>query len=324
MQLQTPVKLPHSTFKISHKDKITLIGSCFADNMGQKFAENKFNILTNPFGTLYNPYSISQCIDTIMSGKFDKKHLIHHNNIWHSFSHHGSFSNMNKEECLDTIKTSITNSQLHLSESSYVFITLGTSQIYEYEGHPVSNCHKIPAKSFTRRRLNPDEIVSSLAQSIKKIKSTSPKANIILTVSPVRYLKDGLHENTLNKAALHLAVDTLCKTYECQYFPAYEIVTDELRDYRFFAEDMAHPNATATNYLWEKIEESYFNEATTSLINQVKKLTQAFKHRPFNTDPDAHQAFLANMHKKALNLQNQNQELDLKKEIKYFSGERVD
>lgn len=321
MQLQTRVPLPQPQFNISHKNKMTLIGSCFADNIGQHFSEQKFNILTNPFGTLYNPYSICQCIDTIVAGEYDESKLIYHNDIWHSFSHHGRFSHTDKKACHEQINHNIQDSRQHLLQSQYLFITLGTAYIYEYEGKPVANCHKIPSKAFNHRRLDVNEIVETFSRSIEALKQLVPELKVIFTVSPVRYIKDGLHENTLSKSILHLAVDELCHNDDYQYFPAYELVIDELRDYRFFAEDMTHPSSVTTKYIWSKIEETYFDAKTIALGKQIKKLTLAYNHRPFNTNPEAHRIFLKSMHDKALNLQKQNDGLDFSQELNYFSNQ---
>lgn len=318
MQLQTSVDLAAFPFEITHSDKITFIGSCFADNMGQKFAQNKFESCINPYGVLYNPASVSQCINSLLSERFDESQLIEHDGIWHSFAHHGSFSNPDKKACLSHINSQQNDAKEQLLSSDYLFLTFGSAHIFEYQGAIVSNCHKLPSKAFTRRRLSIEEIVEGIKQSISALRQENPKLKIIFTVSPVRYPKDGMNANSLSKASLLLAIEELCLMKDCYYFPAYEIVLDELRDYRFFTEDMIHPNSTAIAYLWEKLENTCFNTSTLQLNKQIKKLITASQHRPFNTNPEAHQQFLASMLKKASDLQSKHPEIDLSAEIAYF------
>lgn len=318
MQLQTTVDTPTFPFEITHHHKITFIGSCFASNIGQQFAHNKFNSLINPYGVLYNPASVSQCINSVLSTRFDEKELIEHDGLWHSFAHHGSFSNADKNTCITNINKHHDKANIHLLNSDFLFLTFGTAHIFEYQGAVVSNCHKLPSKKFTHRRLSVDEIVTIIKGSIANIHQENPKLKIIFTLSPVRYPKEGMNTNSLSKATLLLAIEKLCQMENCYYFPAYEIVLDELRDYRFFAEDMIHPNNTAIAYLWGKIENSCFNTSTLQLSKQINKITTASQHRPFNSNPDAHQQFLSTMLKKASDLQNKYPEIDLSAEIAYF------
>ncbi len=320
MQLQTTVQLPTYPFEINHQHKITCIGSCFADNMGQKFRDNKFDTLINPFGVLYNPLSVFNCIDNLTRQDYDEDQLIYHDGLWHSFSHHGRFSNKNKETLLQEINDTLIEGHQHLKESDYLFITLGTAQIFEYHDKVVSNCHKIPASQFKRRRLTVEEIVKKTRPIISQLKTINPALTIIFTVSPVRYIKDGLNENSLSKATLHLATEEITRhTDNAYYLPAYEIINDELRDYRYFAEDMTHPSPLAIEYLWDKLSKQLFTPATQNINKQVLKLVQASQHRPFNINPEAHKKFLSNMLKKASDLQKQHPELNLEKEINYFS-----
>lgn len=319
MQLQTPVDLPSLPFDISHQDKITFIGSCFADNMGQKFSQNKFKSLINPYGVLYNPASVSQCIHSLLAEDFDKKQLIEHGGLWHSFSHHGSFSHINKDLCIKNIINNNKAARAHLLETEYLFLTFGTAHVFEYQDQVVSNCHKLPSKAFSRRRLSIDEIISQVKGALEALRQINPKIRVIFTVSPVRYAKDGMHANSLSKASLLLAIEQLCQDENNYYFPAYEIVLDELRDYRFFAEDMTHATSTTINYLWERLEECCFNPSTLQLNKQLIKIRTATQHRPFNTNPEAHQQFLSSMLKKASDLQSKHPEIDLSAEIAYFS-----
>lgn len=319
MQLQTLVDLPSYPFSISHQDKLSFIGSCFADNMGQKFSLRKFNSLINPYGTLYNPASVAQCIVSILNDDFDESQIIEYDGIWHSFSHHGSFSNTDKKACIEKIMKQKRIAKEHLIKSNYLFLTFGTAHIFEYDEQVVSNCHKLPAKAFTRRRLSIKEISDKVGTALSALRQENPEIKVILTLSPVRYAKDGMHTNSLSKATLLLAIEKLCQKEDYYYFPAYEIVIDELRDYRFYSEDMAHVSPIGINYLWEKIEKCYFSEQTLQLNKQINKLVNATEHRPFNTKPEAHQQFLLTMLKKASDLQSKHPELDLSEEIAYFS-----
>ncbi len=319
MQLQTKVDIKPLPFKLTHKEKYTFIGSCFAENIGNKFKDNRFNALVNPFGVLYNPASISKCLDAAIYNQYDESLLIEHNNIWNSFLHHGSFSNTSRDAALQNIKEKLEETHNFLKETYVLFLTFGTANIYEYNGDVVANCHKIPAKEFTRRRLTVAEISKQITDCIAKLRSINPKIKVIISVSPVRYAKDGLTENNLSKASLLLATENVCKLENVFYFPAYEIIIDELRDYRFFAEDMTHPNPIAVNYIWEKIENNLLDENTINLIKQISKIVTATQHRPFNTDPEAHLQFLNNMYNKTLNLQKQYPYLNLSDDLKYFS-----
>lgn len=320
MRLQTIIDTPSSPFSISHKDQLAFVGSCFAHNIGLKFTQNKFNTLSNPFGVLYNPMSVCECLNTIISNTYNEDKLINNNDIWHSFSHHSTFSNVDKQACLKGINDGINEAHTHLKETDTLFVTFGTAQVFEKDNNIVSNCHKLPAKTFTRRRLSVNEIVDKVNDTISTLKILNPKIRIIFTVSPVRYAKDGMHENSLSKSTLLLAIVQLCQRDDCYYFPAYEIILDELRDYRFFADDMTHPNQLAIDYVWEKMENTYFKQATLLLNKQISNVITAANHRPFNTDPSAHQQFLANMHKKASDLQSEHPEIDLSDELGYFLG----
>ncbi len=319
MSLFTTVDTPPFPFDINHKHKLMFIGSCFADNIGQRFLNYKFNIQINPYGVLYNPASICQCLNAILDNKFDSSKLIQHDEMWHSFLHHSSFSNVDKKTCLFTINEQTGRSYSFIKETDFLFITFGTANVYEYQGNIVSNCHKLPSKSFTRRRLGINEIVETVTNTIHKLQNINSKLKIIYTVSPVRYAKDSMHENSLSKAALHLAIEQLCQLKNSYYYPAYEIIIDELRDYRFFAEDMAHPNNTAVSILWERLNNSFFTPDTQTLCKQIQNIISASQHRPFNKETGAYQQFLSSMLKKALDLQSRHSELDLTQEITYFS-----
>lgn len=298
MKLTTPINIPESTFKIEHQLPIMLTGSCFAASIGTKLNQYKFNTCINPFGIIYNPVSLSKALQRIVSNKqYREEELTLFNEKWLSFDHHGSYSSFDKMECLQNINNSIENANRHLQETQTLFITYGTAWTYEYPGFGiVGNCHKIPGKEFNKRLLTVNEITHQMDETLKTLKTFNPNLNIVLTVSPVRHIKDGIHENNLSKGTLLLAINNVVNQHaNCHYFPAYEIVMDELRDYRFFKEDLVHPTEMAVNYVWEKFGETFFNEETQTLNKAIEKVVNGAQHIPFNKESEAHQKFTAVM-----------------------------
>jgi hypothetical protein len=288
--LNTPVK--KSAINITHQDAILLLGSCFTENIGEKLLNSKFNVNINPFGIIYNPISIANSLIRIVNNQlYSEQELTEHHKKWFSFDHHGSFSSFNKLECLAKINNEITCAHQHLQETKTIVFTLGTAWVYENIENKklVANCHKIPAKNFTKRLLSVDEIVQSFSALANKLKNI----NFVFTISPVRHISEGLHENNISKSVLHLAIHELTKNHtNCHYFGAYEMIIDELRDYRFFKEDMIHPTPQAIDYVWEKFTATYFNKETILLNQRIEKLKQAALHRPFNFESESHQKFV--------------------------------
>lgn len=288
--LHTPTT--KSKVNLSHQEAILLLGSCFTENIGEKLLNSKFNVNINPFGIIYNPISIANSLTRIVNNQlYTEQELSEQHKKWFSFDHHGSFSSFNQQECLTKINNEITCAYQHLQETKTIVFTLGTAWVYENIENKklVANCHKIPAKNFTKRLLTVDEIVQlflALANTLKNIQ-------FIFTVSPVRHISDGLHENNISKSVLHLAIHELTKNHtNCHYFGAYEMVIDELRDYRFYKEDMIHPTNQAINYVWDKFASTYFNEQTNHLNQRIEKLQQAVLHRPFDFESESHQQFI--------------------------------
>lgn len=289
MRLYTTVDIVSSEKKIAYQDKILLLGSCFADNIGEKFGEYYFQTTVNPMGTLYNPASIAACLNSSFTPLNNAEQLIYHNGLWHSFSHHGAFSCVDKEAMLQVCEESRAQLREALQHASIVIITFGTAWVYEYDGVVVANCHKIPANRFTRRCLTINEIVDMWQPLVVSM----PDKHWIFTVSPIRHLKDGLHENQLSKAILLQAVDRLMalqasrasrtsstsSTSSTSYFPSYEIMLDELRDYRFYAEDMVHPSAVAAEYIWQRFVDTYMNADTRSEMRVLHQLWRDRHHR---------------------------------------------
>jgi len=296
MHFRTEIDIPYQGFRIRHQESILMIGSCFTENIGQYLQNAKFEVNINPFGILYNPQSISQALNIIQEKRlFSKGDLFQYDGLFHSYQHHGFFSNENAEQCLQKINNNIELASSQLLKTNVLFITFGTAYVYKLKktGQIVGNCHKMPASEFERYRLDVRTIVNAWMDILKKIKRFNPQIKVIFTVSPIRHLKDGAHENQLSKSILLLAIDELCKLLDdVHYFPSYEIVMDELRDYRFYDEDMIHPNNVAVKYIWERLRNIYFSDETNSVINAWIKLDAAIHHRPFNPDSEGHKHFL--------------------------------
>ena len=291
MKLYTTVHVTPSEKKIGYGDKILLLGSCFADNIGAKFEEHYFQTTINPFGTLYNPASIARAVLDMGYGPSGMG-LVEHNGLWHSMMHHGSYSGVDKEEVIARCEESRIQMREALQQASVVIVTFGTAWVYEYEGEVVANCHKLPANRFVRRRLTVDEIVNMW----QPILAAMPDKHWIFTVSPIRHVKDGLHENQVSKAILLQAVDRLTSIQSNSlmgsksYFPSYEIMLDELRDYRFYAEDMVHPSAVAVDYIWQRFVETYMTTGTQQEMRILHQLWRDRHHRLLHPDsPEAEQ-----------------------------------
>lgn len=297
MNFRTKIKIEQPNFDINHQTHLMSIGSCFSNNIGDKLFENKFHISINPFGVLYNPASISSVLKRILSAKpFSKDELVKHDNLFQSFMHHSSFSSANEEECLNKINNSFSNAVQSLQQTDILLITFGTAYIYRLKtnGDVVANCHKFPAVTFARHRLTVDEIVEDWTEIVELLQSINPLVKIIFTVSPIRHWKDGAHENQISKSILHIAIDELQRIYDRQiyYFPAYEILIDELRDYRFYDNDMMHPAPVAVEYIWTKFNETYFDNHTTGIIKQCQQINRAVNHRPHNINNEKYITFV--------------------------------
>ena len=290
MKLYTSVDIAPSARQIGYGDKILLLGSCFADNIGAKFAEHYFQATINPFGTLYNPASIAAAITNVGNSQ-----LVEHNGLWHSMMHHGAFSDKDKEQLIARCEQSRALLQRALMEASTVVVTFGTAWVYEMEGQVVANCHKLPANRFTRRCLTVNEIV----EMWQPIVASMPDKHWIFTVSPIRHVKDGLHANQISKAILLQAVDILGQSY----FPSYEIMMDELRDYRFYAEDMVHPSAVAVEYIWQRFVDTYTNKDTQKEMRVLNQLWRDNQHRMLHPDTDEARTFLQRLAERKAQLQ---------------------
>lgn len=278
MKLYTSVDIAPSEKKIGYDDKILLLGSCFADNIGAKFGEHYFQTTVNPFGTLYNPASIARVLSGVVNWEMALD-IVQHNGLWHSMMHHGSFSHPDKDMLMARCEESQTLLCTALQEASTIIVTFGTSWVYKMDGMVVANCHKMPAEQFDRHCMSAGDIIDSWLQLLDRI----PNKHWIFTVSPIRHIKDGLHANHLSKANLLHAIDVLIAsardlnpTSTYSYFPAYEIMLDELRDYRFYAEDMVHPSQVAVDYIWQRFVDTYM---TADTKNEMRTLHQLWLDR---------------------------------------------
>ncbi len=297
MEFRTKVELPIGNEKIHHSDRLMLWGSCFAENIGKLLNEYKFACDLNPFGILYNPASIAKAVKTLQEKRlYTEADLLWDKNSWHSLMHHSLFSDAEKETCLSNINSRITQGNENLMQANWLIFTWGTARVYEWKetGEIVGNCHKLPEKLFTRRLLEVDEIVSTYSQLLADLHSQNHGLKVLFTVSPIRHAKDGMHGNQLNKATLLLAVEKLCQALPfCFYFPSYEIMMDELRDYRFYADDMLHPSGLAINYIWLCFKNSFFGLETLQFMKQWDEVKKALAHRPFNPQSEGYQSFLS-------------------------------
>lgn len=318
---RTVIELPDGDFQIEHSDRVFFAGSCFAENMARRMRRSKFNLSCNPFGVLYNPLSIADMFGTLESRKvFSESDLIpsHDNSLWCSFSFHGSFSGEEPYEVLRQMNGAVDQGADAVEVADIVVITFGTAWVYQLldTEHIVANCHKFPESIFSRRLLLAEEIVD---RYVDLIETTLKNSRIILTVSPIRHLSDGLHENTISKSVLHLAVQELVNRYDrVSYFPAYEIQIDDLRDYRFYADDMLHPSNLAIDYIWSKFSDGLFSQDTKDLIVECEKITKAQSHRPFNPASPAHLKFRESVTSRILKLQEEAPHIDFSSELTFF------
>jgi len=293
---RTIVRAAKPPFTITHLERIMTIGSCFSENVGRYFERYKFPIVINPFGQQYNPYSISNAIRRLLSPEpYTESDLIEQDGLYHSYDHHGSFSRQSKVDTLDNINVSLQTAAEALKQTSVLFLTFGTAHSFRLKesGNVVSNCHKVPASQFDFELMEVDEIVTELEKSITALWAVNPALKVVLTVSPVRYFAFGHFENSVSKGHLFAAIHKLiAKCPQLYYFPAYELVMDDLRDYRFFADDMLHPTAQATEYVWEAMAETLFSAATQQLIKQVDDIASAAHHRPRDPHGEGHRKFV--------------------------------
>lgn len=306
MQFRTQVPLSKTKNAIDHNSKVFSLGSCFAENMADRFDYFKFQNETNPFGIIFNPVSIEKIIErAVLEKEFTEKDVFFHNERWHSFEVHSDLSNFDRQQLLETLSKAISETHKQLQEATHIIITYGTSWIYRNleSEQIVANCHKVPQKHFSKELLSVDTIEKSIQNTINLIQTINPQINFIFTISPVRHIKDGFTENQLSKSHLFAALHQALKTHNLKlltanYFPSYEIMMDELRDYRFYAEDMLHPNPVAIDFIWQKFSENYLAENAIFLMKEIDEIQKSLRHRSFNPESEQHQKFLAKLHQR--------------------------
>ncbi|MFV0378924.1 MAG: GSCFA domain-containing protein [Mangrovibacterium sp.] len=297
-QYYTEVELTGSKWQLDYSDKVLFIGSCFTENIGEIMQGLKFQTCINPFGIVYNPLSVSASLRRLMAAKnYTEDDLFKQDGYWGSFDFHGRYSASNRADALSGMNRQVAEGHQFLSEAGYLVITLGTAWVFEHRQtrQIVANCHKFQASAFTRYRLSSNRIIDDFKELLSTLWKFNPNLKVLFSVSPIRHLKDGANGNQLSKSGLLLAVDQLVSefgTERCDYFPAYEIVMDELRDYRFYAADLVHLSPVAVEHIWSKFRQHYISSEALNLMSDIEKISKAMQHRPLRRDSPAYVNFL--------------------------------
>ena len=329
LKLKLTLDAKPASHKINYGERLLLMGSCFTENIGLKLQAHLFETLENSHGILFNPVSVQNALmDIIANKKYTELDLFLLNDVWNSWHHHSRFSGVTQTEALDKMNGAIQEAHSYLKSAHHLVITLGSAWLYtlnenvpNHMGMVVANNHKAPANWFTRKLLQPQELLSNLQSLVAALQSFNPNLHIVFTISPVRHLREGLVENNRSKAVLIQAVhDLVSMEKNIEYFPAYEYVIDDLRDYRFYSEDLVHPNYAATQYVWEKLVDTYMSAETQSMMKQVAELQLAFNHKPFFSGSTEHQKFLLSYIEKTMHLMAQCPQLPLEKHLHFFKG----
>ena len=302
---RTEVSMPKVNRKLSYRQNALMVGSCFTENIGSNLQDVCFPVLVNPCGILYNPASMAGCIDFLVSEKHvEASELFNANGLWNNFSFHSRFSSPDKESALTAMNKSLSQASSQLRSASHFFLTFGTSWVYrdKESGAIVGNCHKLPSDRFTRERLTVEEMTDQWVGLLDKLFAVNPKLIIVLTISPVRHLKDGSYENQVSKSCLFLLADQLLSrfgTEKITYFPSYELVMDELRDYRFYASDMLHLSETATAFVQEKFNGVFLDKESMEISSGIEKIVKSLIHKPFRPENSAYQDLLSQLSEEA-------------------------
>lgn len=316
---RTLVPLPTDFPALGYQDNVLAVGSCFAAEIGDRLVAAKIPTLLNPSGILYHPLAIATLLGRLAKGdRYEEEALFLHRDLWHSDEHHGAFSRVDRQAALNGMNRSFDAAREKLEKATHLLLTFGTAHVYRRRsnGTAVANCHQLPADTFTKERLMANEIVAAMAHALQGAFLGRPHLSVILTVSPVRHLRDGLVANQRSKATLLLAAEQLCQMMlNTHYFPAYEIVMDELRGYRFYAEDMAHPSKVATDYVWERFKTAACTEETQQTMHRVEQLRRAANHRPLHPDTPSHQAFVQQQLSAIENMKTTHPEMNWQTEI---------
>lgn len=298
MQFQIPIELPKPSVQINYTDKLLLLGSCFTEHIGKRFRDFGWTLVENPMGIIFNPDSIYKSIQRIVTNtQVHKDELVYAHELYHHWDFHSRFSNVEADASIDAMNKSINDAHQLINEVDWVIVTLGTAFQYFYKegnNYGVANCHRVPANEFEKRMLSVDEIVEKLKLMIATIQAARPLAKVLFTISPVRHIKDGVVENNISKARLIEATHQLVNGNSVFYFPAYEILIDVLRDYRYYDVDLVHPNYAATQYVWEQLLQQFFTLDTQEYVKDMLRLNDALKHRPLHMKTSAYRKFVDN------------------------------
>lgn len=308
MNFRTTLQLPPAPKKITYYTPIVSIGSCFAQNIATRFAYYKFPITANPFGVLFHPIAIQKVIQRALAQQpYTPEDFFLHNELWHSFSLHSDISKPELQETISFANTQQNKLYQALKEAQFFFITFGTAWVYTHKAtrEMVANCHKVPQTHFSKHLLSVEEIQQSIYQIISSVKTLNPHIECICTISPVRHLKDGFLENQVSKSHLFAALYPVISKQTCHYFPSYELLLDELRDYRFYTDDMVHPSELAINYIWQQLTATYIDTDTQKTMKQIDNIQKSLAHRPFNPHTENHKAFQEQLQQKIAAIQAQ-------------------
>ncbi len=323
---RTVVEIPVSDRKITYSSRVMFIGSCFTEEIGGKMSEYLFDTDVNPFGVIYNPVSVANSLQILLDKRlFTEQDLERRGSVWFSWYHHSRFSFPDKQQTLDAINSRIEASSEFLRKADFLFITFGTAWVYilNRTGQVVSNCHKLPQKIFTRRMLEVSEIVDLYSGLLPRIWEANPDLKIVFTLSPVRHWKDGAQGNLYSKSVLYVAIRKIMEKFpQTGYFPAYEIVMDELRDYRFYADDMIHIGSQGVEYIWLRFGKTYFTPAVEQSMKEVEKIVKAREHRPKNTATAEYLQFLNSTIERIMILRKTHPYIKIEPFLQYFVEEK--
>ncbi|MCR5456038.1 MAG: GSCFA domain-containing protein [Bacteroidales bacterium] len=323
MELLTTVEIPKSNISIDYNSKLVFVGSCFAENVSRFFMDAKFNCLVNPTGIMYNPLSIRQMVANVVKHKtYDYHDFFFDGNNYSSYDFHSAYSRSTLQEAVSLANERIEAARSYCYNADIVFVTLGTAFVYflaDSSGSPVNNCHKQKSETFVRRLISVEEVADALSDVVAKLLAINSKLQFVFTVSPIRHWKDGAHANRLSKSTLHLGIEQVLRQFDCcEYFPSCEILEDELRDYRFYAEDMIHPSPLAEKIIWRRLRDTYINKVCDAQISRVEKFMQAANHRFFDDKAPSTISFCQKNILLAESLESEIQGLDLSSEKKHF------
>ena len=319
MIFRTEIKLQPKKKRIDHRSHLVLLGSCFSENMEQKFDYFKFDQFTNPFGILFQPKAIEKAlVDCVDQRKYGPTDLMQYGNTWLSLHHHGKFNQRDPDMVLHEINQGIDEGHKALRKATHIIITLGTSWAYRWneDGSFVANCHKIPQSNFSKELLSSEQTATSLQHMINKVREINQETQFIFTVSPVRHLKDGFEENSLSKALLLAAIHEVKNNEQVHYFPSYEIMMDDLRDYRFYKRDLIHPSEEAVDYIWELFKNAWISEQARETMMEIEEIQRGLLHRAFDPGSEEHQKFLDHLEKKIQKLSLNYPEIEFNKKRK--------